>query len=100
MGMDALHILRDVSVILLAVEAFICTLIPLALSAAVVYGVWWLRRYRNLPTWLRTGREYTITGLSYVELAMEHVTKPIFAINRLFATVGAWIGILTRRGGE
>ncbi len=97
--MNVFLILRDVSVILLAAQAFSCTLIPLALSAGVVYGVWWLRRRRNLPAWLRTSREYLNSGLSYVDRAMAGVTKPIFAVNRALATVRAWIRFLSRRGG-
>ncbi len=97
--MNVFLMLRDLSVILLAAQAFFCTLIPLALSAGVVYGVWWLRRRQNLPAWLRTGREYLSTGLSYIDRAMAAVTKPIFAANRALATVRAWIRFLSRRGG-
>lgn len=95
-----MNVLRDAAMILLAAEAFFCALIPLAVSGGVVYGVWWLRRHRNLPTWLRTGREYVILGLSYVELAMDVVTKPIFAVSRVLATVRGWVRVLTRRGGR
>jgi hypothetical protein len=95
-----MSILRDISVIILAAGAFVFTLIPLALFGAVVYGVWWLLRHRNLPTWLRRGREYLTIGLSYVGLAMDAVTKPIFAVHTAFATVGGWIRGLTKRGGE
>jgi hypothetical protein len=92
-------ILRDISVIILAAGVFIFTLIPLALFGAVTYGVWQLRRHRNLPTWLRTAREYLTLGLSYVDLAMEVVTRPVFAVHAAFARVAGWIGVLTKRGG-
>ncbi|MFW6115723.1 MAG: hypothetical protein ACOC7Y_01540 [Chloroflexota bacterium] len=95
-----MNVLRDAAMILLAAEAFFCALMPLALSGGVVYGVWRLRRHRNLPTWLRIGREYVVLGLSYVELAMDGATKPIFAVNRALATVRGWIRFVTRRGGE
>jgi len=94
-----LGILRDISVIILSAGAFVFTLIPLALSGVVVYGVWRLLRHRNLPTWLRTGREYLTLGLSYVEQAMDVVTRPFFAVHRAFATAGGWIRALTERGG-
>lgn len=94
-----MSILRDVSVIILSAGAFIFTLIPLALSGAVVYGVWRLLRHQNLPTWLRTAREYLTLGLSYVDLAMDAVTKPLFAVNAAFARVAGWIRVLTKRGG-
>jgi hypothetical protein len=93
-----MNVLRDLSVILLAAEAFILVLIPLALFGGLVYGLWMLLKHRNLPTWLQMAREYVMTGLSYVELAMEAVTKPVFAVHAGFATVGAWIHAIT--GGE
>ena len=98
--MDVFNALRDASVILLAAQAFACALVPLALSAGVVYGVWWLRRDANLPAWLRTGREYFVTGLSYVDRAMDIVAKPIFAVSRFSAAVEARIRMLTRAGGD
>lgn len=92
-------ILRDISVIILSAGAFVFTLIPLALSGAAVYGVWWLLRHQNLPTWLRTGREYITLGLSYVELAMDVVRRPVFAVSAAVARVMGWIRVLTKRGG-
>jgi hypothetical protein len=92
-------ILRDISVIILSAGAFIFTLIPLALCGAVTYGVWQLRRHQNLPTWLRKVRETVTLGLSYVDLAMDVVTKPVFAVHTAFAKVASWIRVLTKRGG-
>ncbi|MGD9002623.1 MAG: hypothetical protein PVF04_08160 [Anaerolineae bacterium] len=92
-----MEVLRDLSVILLAVEAFIFALIPLALFGGLVYGVWKLRRHRNLPTWLGIARSYLMTALSYVELAMQAVTKPVFAVHRAFANVEVWIRTVTGR---
>lgn len=93
-----MNILRDVSVILLAVEAFILILIPLALSGALVYGVWRLRSHRNLPTWLRKTREYLLLGLSYVERAMDAVVKPVIAAHAASARLEGWMRAL--RGGR
>ena len=92
-----MNILRDISVILLAAEAFILVLIPLALSGALVYGVWQLRSHRNLPTWLRTVREYLLLGLSYVELAMDAVTKPVIAAHAASARLEGWVRALRGR---
>ena len=94
-----MSILRDISVIILSAGAFVFTLIPLALSGAVVYGVWRLRKHGNLPTWLRKTREYVTLGLSYVDLAMDAVTRPVFAVHTAFAKVAGWIRVLTKRGG-
>ncbi|MGD2178773.1 MAG: hypothetical protein PVG71_13235 [Anaerolineae bacterium] len=92
-----MNVLRDLSVILLAAEACIFILIPLALFAGLVYGVWWLLRHRNLPTWLRMAREYLMTGLSYVEVATEAVAKPVLAVHGALATVEAWIRAVAGR---
>jgi hypothetical protein len=92
-----MNVLRDLSVILLAAQAFVFTLIPLALFGGLVYGVWRLLRHSNLPTWLRMAREYFLAGLSYVELAMKTVTKPVFAVHGALATVEAWIHGITGR---
>lgn len=94
-----MSILRDISVIILSAGAFIFTLIPLALFGVVVYGVWRLRRHQNLPTWLRKTRESVTLGLSYVDRAMDVVTKPVFAVHTAFARVAGWIRVLTKRGG-
>jgi hypothetical protein len=90
-------VLRDLSVILLAAEAFVFLLIPLALFGGLVYGVWTLLRHQNLPTWLQVARQYLMTGLSYVELAMEAVARPVFAARRAMTTVEAWIRAVTAR---
>jgi len=80
-----MHVLRDISVILLVAEAFLFAMIPLALFGALVYGVWWLRRHQNLPTWLRLAQHYLGQGLSYVELVMSWIAKPVFATHTAFA---------------
>lgn len=46
-------VLRDVALILLALEAFALALIPLALLGALVYGLSWLQRREHLPAWLK-----------------------------------------------
>lgn len=91
-----MDLLRDLAVILLAAEAFFFALIPLALFGGLVYGVWWLRRHRNMPTWLRSAREYLLLGLSYVEQAMDLAAKPVIVVSRAFATVDGWIHGLRR----
>jgi hypothetical protein len=93
-----MSVLRDVAVILLAAQAFILVLVPLALFGGLVYGLWMLLQHRNLPTWLRMGREYLMMGLSYVEQAMEAAAKPVFAVHAASTTVEAWIHALTGRG--
>ncbi len=92
-----MNVLRDLSVILLAAEAFLFALIPLALFGALVYGVWWLRRHRNLPTWLSKTRGYLTLGLSYVERVMDALAKPVIAAHSAFATLDGWLGAVRER---
>jgi hypothetical protein len=92
-----MNVLRDISVILLAAEAFIFALIPLALFGALVYGVWRLRQHRNMPTWLGDIRRYVMLGLSTVEQAMDAAAKPVIAVHAAFATVEGWLDALRKR---
>jgi hypothetical protein len=92
-----MHVLRDLSVILLAAEAFVFALIPLALFGALVYGVWWLRMHEHMPTWLSKTRGYVMLGLSYVEQAMDAVARPVMAVHSAFATVEGWLSALRSR---
>ena len=93
-------VLRDLAVILLAVQAFVFMLVPLALFGALVYGVWTLQRHRNLPTWLRVGREYLLMGLSTINLAMEAVARPVFKVREAAANVEGWIDALLVQEAE
>ncbi|MGD2147293.1 MAG: hypothetical protein PVH41_11415 [Anaerolineae bacterium] len=90
-------VLRDLSVMLLTVQAFVLMLIPLALFGGLVYGLWMLLRHRNLPTWLRMAREYLMMGLSYVNLAMEAVARPVFKVRETTANVEGWIQAIVVR---
>jgi len=85
-----MNVLRDISVILLAAEAFLFALIPLAFFGALVYGVWWLRMHRNMPSWLTALRTYLGLGLSYVETGMDALAKPVIAVHKAAATVEGW----------
>lgn len=93
-----MNVLRDASVILLAAEVFLFGLIPLLIFGALVYGVWWLRRHRNLPTWLRRTHCTFDLGLSYVELGMRRIAWPIVWAHRTWASLRAWTRVL--RGGR
>ena len=94
--------MRDLALILLAVEAFIVALVPLALCGGLVYGLWWLQRHENLPSWLQLMRSYLSLIQSYVELAMRMVVKPILQINAALATVQGWLDGVAKlaKGGQ
>lgn len=95
-------VLRDVAIVILAVEAFVLMLLPLVVLGGLVYGLWWLRRHENLPSWLRLTRAYVSLGLSYVELAMALIVRPILFVNGALATVQSLATTLfgAREGSE
>ncbi len=88
-------LLSNLSLILLAAEAFILALVPLALLGGLVYGLWWLQRHENLPSWLGLARSYLELGRAYVELAMMTVVKPILMLHSAVATIQNWLGAIT-----
>ena len=83
--------IRNLALILLAAEAFVGALVPLVLFGGLVYGMWWLQRHENLPTWLQLIRAYVSLAQSYVELAMQIVVKPVVRVNDTLATAQGWL---------
>jgi hypothetical protein len=67
--------LRDVSVILLAIESFVLLLIPAAVIAATWYGVHWLRR--KLPPLFAQAKKYLALIQLYVARASAATVAPI-----------------------
>ncbi len=93
--------IRNLALILLAAEAFIAALVPLALFGGLVYGMWWLQRHENLPTWLQLIRVYLSSAQSYVELAMQMIIKPVVQVNAILPTIQGWLdGIAKLAKGE
>jgi hypothetical protein len=94
--------IRDFALILLAAEAFFVALVPLVLCGGLVYGLWWLQRHENLPTWLQLARAYLSLARSYVELAMCIVVQPILRVHTALATVQGWLEGVTKfvKGGN
>jgi hypothetical protein len=97
-----MNLLRDLSLILLAVEAFILALVPLALFGALVYGLWQLLKHENLPSWFKIAQAYLELGRAYVELAMAAIVRPILVLNSALATVQGWFNVVTKlvKGGN
>ncbi|MDY7075694.1 MAG: hypothetical protein SXV54_02090 [Chloroflexota bacterium] len=91
-----MSLLRNLSLILLAGEAFVIALMPLALFGGLVYGLWWLQRHENLPTWLKLAQTYVALGQSYVELAMQAVVRPILRIQATLAMVQGWLSAIAQ----
>jgi hypothetical protein len=86
--------LRDVSVILLAIESFVLLLIPAAVIAATWYGVHWLRR--KLPSLFAQARKYLVL----IQLCVNHVcgavVAPLIAASARVAQLSAWWNTLAR----
>ena len=89
-------LLRDLSLILLAGGAFVLTLVPLALLGGAVYGMWYLQRHENLPSWLKLAQAYVALGRAYVELAMRAIVRPILLVHSILATVQGWLGAIAK----
>lgn len=93
-------IVRDLSVVLLAAEAFVLALVPLVLFGGLVYGMWWLQRHENLPSWLALARAYLEVGRATVALAMAVVVRPFMLIYSVVGTVQGWLSVVARVGGK
>jgi hypothetical protein len=93
-------ILRDLSVILIAIEAFIIALVPIVVLGALIYGVGWLRRHENLPHWLKMVRAYESLGQAYVELAATYIVRPFLFVHSGLATVQRWLTLIVKTGDD
>ena len=80
--------LRDVSMILLAIESFVLLLIPAAIIGACVYGVHWLRR-KLLPLFAQVKKYLALIQL-YVNRASAAMVAPIIRTHSVVAQWGAW----------
>jgi len=80
--------LRDVSVILLAIESFVLLLIPAAILGACVYGVHWLRR--KLPPLFAQAHKYLALVQLYVNRACAAMVAPTIRMHAVAAQWGAW----------
>lgn len=84
-------VLRDVALIILAIEGTVFTLLVLALLGVINYGLIRFRWWHVIPGWFAVGRSYLSLGLHYVERACEVVTKPVFAAYTLEAKVSTQV---------
>ena len=93
-------VLRNLSVILIAVDMFLLVLVPLLVLGALVYGLAWLRRHENLPSWLKLAQAYTSLGQGYVDLAMAAIVRPFLFVHSTLAMVQRWLGVKVETGGD
>lgn len=80
--------LRDISLILLCIEAMMLALVPLAAIIAAWWGVRWLRQ--KLPPILARVRRYVTLVRLYAERASAAVVAPLIAVYVLAAQLRAW----------
>ncbi|MBN1955518.1 MAG: hypothetical protein JW900_10780 [Anaerolineae bacterium] len=82
-----MHILRDLSLILLAIEGAIATLAVLALFAAINYGLIRWRWWHAIPGYFSVAGEYLHLAQHYVERACQVAVAPILAAYRAQANL-------------
>jgi len=84
-------VVRDVSIILLAIVAMLLATMPMMLLGALVYSLMRLARHRNLPAWLGLVNAYVSLAQAYVELGMATVARPILAASSARAGLQGWL---------
>lgn len=89
-------ILRDLALILLAMEVALGALLGVALGAAANYGLYRSRWWRVLPRWFLQARRYLMLGQQVVDQGCRRVATPIF---KLSAARAALTGMFVHRKG-
>ncbi len=74
-------VLRDLALILLAIEAALGALVGVALGAAVNYGLYRSRWWRVLPRWFLRARRFLLSVQQGVEQICRRATAPIFTLS-------------------
>ncbi|HID83554.1 MAG TPA: hypothetical protein EYH30_02560 [Anaerolineales bacterium] len=84
-------VLRDIALVLLALEGAILTLMVLAVLAAISYGLLRFRWWHTIPRWFAVVRGYLALTQRIVERVCQAAVAPIF---RVATTRAALSGIL------
>jgi hypothetical protein len=93
-------VLRDVALIILAVEGVVFTLLVLVVLGAINYGLIHFRWWHVIPGWFAVGRSYLNRGLELVERVCEAVAKPVFAAYTLEAKVSTQVEAVVEATGR
>lgn len=83
--------LRDIALIILALEGAIFTLIVLALLAGANYGLFRSRWWHRLPRLFAQVRGYLELGRSTMKRASRAVISPVFRVETTRATFSVWM---------
>ncbi len=83
-----MSILRDLAVILLALEATVMVLVVLAALALLNYGLFYIRWWHTIPHYASVVWKYLNMGIYLVKRACQLVAAPVFAVAEFVARVG------------
>jgi len=92
-----MSILRDVSLILLALEGVVFTLLALAALAAINYGLVRFRWWHTIPRWFGLLRGYLAIGQRWVEQACRIAVTPIMTVAAAVAAVSGGARVLVNK---
>lgn len=86
---------RDLAVVLLALEAFVFSLIPAALLYLAVRGMAWV--LKQLRTLAPKVQSYFCKAAQMADQASGRVAAPIIAVNTASAQLNRWLSSLSPR---
>ncbi|HEC33498.1 MAG TPA: hypothetical protein ENI37_02140 [Chloroflexi bacterium] len=82
-----MSVLRDVALVILALEGVVLTLAALAMLAAINYGLLRFRWWHTVPRWLAVVWGYLALAQRIVERVCRAVVSPILAVARAWAAL-------------
>ena len=93
-------VLRDVAVIILALEGAVFTLVAVSLLAVVNYGLFRFRWWHRVATWLTLARRYLDLGQRAVERACRAAVSPLMIVSATRAGLARGVRELLPGRGE
>jgi hypothetical protein len=93
-----MFVLRDIALIILALEGVVFTLLILAVLGLINYGMIRFRWWHEIPRWFAIGRGYLGLGKNFIERACEVVRAPIVTVVTTQAGVAEGMRHLVRSG--
>ena len=86
---------RDIALIFLSIEALVMALVPLAVLAGLVYGVYWLRG--KVTEGLHIAQQYAQKLYVTVEKASVTVTKPFIKVHTTVRMIGVMFQVISHK---
>lgn len=101
-----MSVLRDVALILLMLQGMLCALVPVAVLAAVHYGLYRSRWWRRLPRFLAHALGVLLLVRERVDAGSRAAATPVFFVSQSVAALRGMLGLRqpstasnTSRGG-